>query len=212
MDATVRDALKSILFRHGRELLDDPRRVENLLKDHCPQAKRERAALVMVLKEGMTQRLLGTPAGVLTEAMVENSAARISEDTGLKTEVARWAIEAWADSLSLPIQPTRVPTPMPTPVPKPVAAPKLAPAPKPLKPSAAPAKPLSDSDTDFLLGILAIVVALGLVWFIGFSVFFEHFFPEQSGGTNEPFWKGAFYIVPVFLFFFGLKRLFEPKG
>jgi WD40 repeat protein len=114
MDEAVRAILKDVLARHGRELLDDPRRCENVLNENCPQAKREVAALIAALKEGLPQRLLGMPAASLTPTMVVNSAARVAQETGLRDDVARWAIQTWAEGLGLTIavidpQPRRAP-------------------------------------------------------------------------------------------------------
>ena len=54
--------------------------------------------LTAILQEGF-QRLSAMPTGSLTSAMIANYAKKVSEDTGLKEDVARAAIEAWSAGL-----------------------------------------------------------------------------------------------------------------
>ena len=102
MEDAIRDALKDVIARHGRELLDDRRRCEYILKENCPpNAKREVAALIVTLEQGVPRRLLSMPAASVTAATIMNYAARIADDTGLRQEVAHGAVEAWAYGLGL---------------------------------------------------------------------------------------------------------------
>src|ERR1700720_2762178 len=109
MGDAVRDALQVVLVRHGRQLLDDRRRCENVLKENCPQAKREIAALIATLEYGVPRRLLGMPAASMTAMMIANYAARVAQDSGLEEGLARWAIETWALGLGLKLAPQSLP-------------------------------------------------------------------------------------------------------
>jgi hypothetical protein len=85
MDDAVGATLKELLTPAVRdELLDDPRRLAELVRERLgTDRKREASILNTVMQEGVPKRLLGMPAGSLTAAMIANYARKISEDTGL---------------------------------------------------------------------------------------------------------------------------------
>ena len=84
------------------ELLADPRRLAELVRERLgTDRRREASFLNTVMQEGVPRRLLSMPAGSLTSAMIANYARKVSEDTGLKEDVARASIETWASGLGL---------------------------------------------------------------------------------------------------------------
>jgi len=103
MDDTVRSILRDILRRHGNELIREPERCENIFETLPQQAKLESAALIEVLRQGVPQRILDMPSGNLTRATLRNFATRVSQETGLREDVARWAVETWAFGLGYEI-------------------------------------------------------------------------------------------------------------
>jgi hypothetical protein len=111
MDESVPEALRDLIGRHGRALLDDPRRCEALLRDHCPDARREIAVLVSALREGVPQRLLGLPPASLSEATVSGYAARLTEELAMAEEAARWSVMTWAGAFRLKIADTETASP-----------------------------------------------------------------------------------------------------
>jgi PQQ-dependent catabolism-associated CXXCW motif protein len=119
MDQAVSEALRDLIARHGRALLDDPRRCEALLRDHCPDARRETAVLVGALREGVPQRLLGLPPASLTEATVSGYAARLTEELAMAEAAAQWSVMTWASAFRLRINDSDV-------VPPPMAGPTQA--------------------------------------------------------------------------------------
>jgi hypothetical protein len=90
----------------------------------------------------------------------------------------------------------------------------------PTPPKLSPAPATSGFDADVVLGILSIVAAIGLVWwFVGFSDFFGHFFhtsAPESPNSDQSFTTWIldliFYVLPILLVMFGMKRLFGRKG
>lgn len=95
-------ALKEMVARHGHEaLLQDMQRCETLLRDHCPQAKREIVALTEALKHRLPQRLASFSAASLSESTLSGLASHLSRRTGLQDDLSRWAVEAWAGALGL---------------------------------------------------------------------------------------------------------------
>jgi hypothetical protein len=123
MDDGVRTILRDTLRRHGRELVDEPRRCETVLAENFPAgAKLEIRALMAALTQHVPQRLAGMPAGTVTSAAIDNSAKSLAAYTGLRDDVARWAVAAWAFGLDLPIAEGPVgqePSPSPSPPPPP---------------------------------------------------------------------------------------------
>jgi hypothetical protein len=115
MDDSVCPILKSRLARDDREeLLDDSRRLAEVVRENLgPEHKREADCLNAAMQAGVPMRLLGMPAATLTKVMVANYAKQLSGNTGLKDEVARWAIEAWAFGLGLKILDSGTPSPSP---------------------------------------------------------------------------------------------------
>jgi hypothetical protein len=104
MDDSTLTILKNVLARHGTELLDDQRRCENVLKENFPaEAQVEVRALMAALTYGIPARLSGMPAGSLTSAAINNCAASVAANTGLRDDLARWAVAAWAFALELPV-------------------------------------------------------------------------------------------------------------
>ena len=103
MDDAVGAKLRELLTPSVRdELLDDPRRLAELVRERLGiDRRREASFLNTVMQEGVPKRLLAMPAGSLTSAMIANYARKVSEDTGLKEDVARSAIEAWSVGLGL---------------------------------------------------------------------------------------------------------------
>jgi hypothetical protein len=103
MDDAVGAKLRELLTPSVRdELLDDPRRLAELVRERLGiDRRREASFLNTVMQEGVPKRLLAMPAGSLTSAMIANYARKVSEDTGLKEDVARSAIDVWSVGLGL---------------------------------------------------------------------------------------------------------------
>jgi len=104
MDDAVRAILKDIVARHGRELVKEPRRCAEVVRENLGlKWKLEAAALNTALQEGVVERLVGMPAASITRTMVVNAAGRMSAETGLKDDLAQWAIATWASAFGLAI-------------------------------------------------------------------------------------------------------------
>jgi hypothetical protein len=100
---SVRAALKGGYDQHGKQLIDEPKRCESLLRDRCPSNKLEIAALIAAAKERVPHKLLALPAASLTTVTLSNLVASLCANTGLAADVARWSVETWAYALGLDI-------------------------------------------------------------------------------------------------------------
>src|ERR1043165_1563720 len=96
----VRDTLCRMM-EHDRSLLDDPRRVEGLLRDLCPKDRREVNLLVSALREGIPAALFGSTSTAAPLAAIERMTRKLEEHQGLAAQGARWAVESWALALGV---------------------------------------------------------------------------------------------------------------
>ena len=93
-------ALKLMIQRYGPEIGQDARRVEALLKDLCPEAKKEINALAFAARDNVPDELKnrqGLPIGVV----IARASARLKEHSGFRPSLCTWAVEAWARALDL---------------------------------------------------------------------------------------------------------------
>jgi WD40 repeat protein len=113
MEDVLRAKLRKLLAQPDRDkLLSDPRRLAELVRERLgSECKREASFLNTVMQEGVPKRLLSMSAASLTKPMILNYAKKVSEDTGQKEDIARWAIEAWMDGLGLKVASETQPRP-----------------------------------------------------------------------------------------------------
>ena len=97
MDEVVIDALRRILREYGLGILSDVRRVEALLRDHCPASRAEVNLMVIALKERVPQDLQTgwVNVGVLRPRLV----GRLEESFCLPADVATKAVDGWMMAL-----------------------------------------------------------------------------------------------------------------
>lgn len=100
-DPAVGGALRSLMDRYGVTLLGEPGRLRGLLQDDCPQAKREISVLLQALDEHVPQDLLRVHSGEPIQSLSPRLAKRLTDEKALSPAAARWAVEAWAQGLSI---------------------------------------------------------------------------------------------------------------
>ena len=96
VEEEIRKRLKQLVDKHGSELGYNPQRLEALLKDYCGEYKREINLLVIAAREGTARELLNTSGTKLGTWDLQRLVKRLSEDTGMSEDFARWAVESWA--------------------------------------------------------------------------------------------------------------------
>jgi hypothetical protein len=102
MNNLPRQKLLEIIRRHGREIINAPRRCEGLMRDNFPAHRREIAVLTSALEERIPADLLAatttrTPQGVLLARL----AARLHHDVAMEASAARWTVHTWALALGI---------------------------------------------------------------------------------------------------------------
>ena len=104
MNDVPRQTLKRILDQYGRDVCDDPRRCEALLRDFCGEYRREIFVLISALEEGVADDLRTMTAQLPYTVVLPRLSAELHETTALSQEAARWAVQTWAEALGLASQ------------------------------------------------------------------------------------------------------------
>ncbi len=94
-------ALVRLLEQFGPGVAAQQDRLRSLLQDECPAAKREIAALMQAVDEGIPDDLLRVTSGEPFESLGPRLAKRLSEQKALEREAAEWAVQAWAHALGV---------------------------------------------------------------------------------------------------------------
>jgi len=112
MNDIVRQKLQYVIAQYGRSVCDEPKRCEGLLRDLCPEYKREVNVLVSALKERVAAELMTASDAMPKEFLIERLTKRLYDNLGIAEEFARWAAESWAMALGVisgPVPVTSVP-------------------------------------------------------------------------------------------------------
>jgi hypothetical protein len=99
MDDIARQQLQQIINNHGKQICDDPRLVEALLRDYCSQCKLEINLLVHALKEGVAKQLDDQWGQSQSSTIIKRLSNRLEENHAISSDAARWAVESWAVAL-----------------------------------------------------------------------------------------------------------------
>ncbi len=164
-----RRALIEIVERYGAGLVEDARRTEALLRDFCPERRRETFALVSAIRERVPADLLTSKDSTPRDVLIPRLASRLSEDLGLAESAARWTVESWAVALGvvteaeLPAPAAAPPTVAPMPA-SPLSALPAAAPPVPGYPAAPPVMPVLTVSLDGSERYRSITAALQDAW------------------------------------------------
>jgi hypothetical protein len=91
----LRLALCRISETYGRAVFRYPQRVTAMLRDLCPEARRESFLLVVALREGVVSDLMAGLDTVPEELLLARGAEKLREHLGLSEDSARWSVESW---------------------------------------------------------------------------------------------------------------------
>jgi Right handed beta helix region len=101
MNDFPRQKLREVVARHGRSVINEPRRCEGLLRDYCGAYRREIAVLISALEERVAADLLAPGKGVPRAALLARLAQRLRENVAMEEAAARWAVHSWALALGV---------------------------------------------------------------------------------------------------------------
>ncbi|MCP4347692.1 MAG: DUF1566 domain-containing protein [Desulfobacterales bacterium] len=98
LNPTPRQKLQYIITQYGSTVYDEPKRCEALLRDLCPEYKREINVLIIALKGKVAVDLMTTPNTISKKIQL---AKRLYDNFGIKKEFAQWSVDSWALALSV---------------------------------------------------------------------------------------------------------------
>jgi hypothetical protein len=101
MDDTLRERLRELIAREGRELPRDGPRCEALVRQACAGKMPETSILVQSLAQGVPLRLLEAPGSTAGPALVDQLSQGLQDNLALSEAAARWAVTSWAAALGL---------------------------------------------------------------------------------------------------------------
>jgi len=93
---------RAVTARFGRDVVNDAKLCEALLRDLCGDHRREISVLVAAQKERVAADLLASQAGVPHAVLLTRLTRRLQDNLALTEDAARWAVDSWALALGLP--------------------------------------------------------------------------------------------------------------
>ncbi len=100
MNDAPRQKLREIIQQHGQIIIENPRRLENLLRDYCGEFRREISVLTMALEEHAVADMLAASASPRQVALAR-LAQRLCDNLALSEMAARWSVDSWAWAFGL---------------------------------------------------------------------------------------------------------------
>ncbi|MEP6903252.1 MAG: pectinesterase family protein [Actinomycetota bacterium] len=103
MNDKPRQKLREIIQKHGRSIVENPRRCENLLRDYCGEFRREISVLTMALEEQAVADLLSSQAATALprKVLLARLTQRLCDNLALSESAAHWSISSWAWAFGL---------------------------------------------------------------------------------------------------------------
>mgnify|MGYP000693266809 FL=1 len=101
MNNEARKQLIEVVKRYGIKILDEPRKVEGLLKDFCGDCKKEIFSIVNALKERAGNDLMNSSKSNTVKITIGRLSSKMQSDLGMSEEVAVWSIESIAIALGI---------------------------------------------------------------------------------------------------------------
>lgn len=101
--------LIEIITQYGRVVIDDPPRVEGLLRDFCGEYKREIHSLMDASRERIPLELRAAFGGTPPPMLIANLTKRLLDNRPMDKDMARWAVETWAIALGVVVAPINTP-------------------------------------------------------------------------------------------------------
>jgi len=97
----ARRQLIEIVKTYGIQILDEPKKVEGLLRDFCGDCKKEIFSIVNALKEGVAKDLANSTKGSTTKLVAGRLCKKLQDDLALSEEASIWSIESIAIALGI---------------------------------------------------------------------------------------------------------------
>lgn len=96
MNYEARKQLVEIVKTNGLTILDEPRKVEGLLRDFCGNCKREIFSIVSALKEGAANDLINSSSENTRKLVIARLSKKLQDDLALSEKASNWTVETIA--------------------------------------------------------------------------------------------------------------------
>ncbi len=104
MDPLARQVLIDVVTRYRHSLVNDPRRLEALLRDLCGTARPEIAVLVTAARAGIPQDYRNRRQVYPSQRLLlEQMTVHLCDTCAIEATAARWAVESWSLALDAPV-------------------------------------------------------------------------------------------------------------
>ena len=101
MNDQVKKTLAGLIKKYGTTLADNPKRLEGLLRDMCGEHRKEIFVIISAMKERIAAELLELPQEMPPDIQIVKLERRLIDNLAFSTEVAAWAVAAWAEALQV---------------------------------------------------------------------------------------------------------------
>jgi len=101
MNNFPRQKLQELITQYGRVICDDHIKMNAILRDLCPEHKREINVLVGALREKVATDLMKASDTTPKEILLPRLTQRLYDNLGVAKEFAQWAVESWALALGV---------------------------------------------------------------------------------------------------------------
>jgi hypothetical protein len=96
VDPCPRDQLAELVRNEGPDLIQDAGRIRAFLRDACPDAHREVAALVAAVEENVPIRIQRSSDSLSVQGEQERLTRMLAQNRALTAGTAGWAVRSWA--------------------------------------------------------------------------------------------------------------------
>lgn len=101
MNDIPREKLKYIIIQYGNVIYQDQKKFKAILKDLCPEYKREINLLMSAIRERIVSDLINCSPTQPIEILLVKLKQRLYNNLGVAQEFANWAVDSWALALGV---------------------------------------------------------------------------------------------------------------
>ncbi|MBV7272885.1 hypothetical protein I6U48_08165 [Clostridium sp. PL3] len=101
MNFAVKQRLKDIINIYGVSILNEPKRIEAILKDYCYKNKKEIFLIMSAINENIVVELQNAEHAVIQLGIVNRLTKRLCDNLGIAEDNAKWGVESWIYALDL---------------------------------------------------------------------------------------------------------------
>ncbi|GAB4165816.1 MAG: hypothetical protein Kow00107_11340 [Planctomycetota bacterium] len=105
MNPEARQALKDIVAQHGRNIIEDPSRLDDAFRSHARRFVTECNVFAAAARLRIPVTLSILAPSEPCESLLPRLASKFEKDFALRSGVAQWVVAAWAEALGVDVPP-----------------------------------------------------------------------------------------------------------